>query len=166
MAPYTEYTLEAPNLQRLLREKQIRMYTLHWVEKIEVNNTVKVTAFDTYRDGYRITLPPKTGEMPRPMGTEVTEIACDSVILVTQRTSDNALYKALHARKGEWAKNGLRAVYRIGDCHTPRLIQLAIFEGHRLAREFEAENPQTPRPYIRERQIWGSQTYPEIGARG
>jgi dimethylamine/trimethylamine dehydrogenase len=166
VAPYTEFTLEAPNLQRLLREKRIRMHTLHWVEKIEVNNTVKVTAFDAYRDGYRITLPPKTGEAPRRMSTEVTEIACDSVIFVTQRASNNALYKALHARKGEWAKNGLRAVYRIGDCHTPRLIQLAIFEGHRLAREFETASPQNPLPYIRERQIWGSRTYPEIGAGG
>ena len=35
------------------------------------------------------------------------------------------------------------------------MIPDAIFDGHRLAREFESDNPQQPLPYIRERPIWG-----------
>lgn len=165
-APYTEYTLEAPNIQRLLREKGIRRYTSHWIESIEVKNTVRIAAFDVYRDGFRIVFPPKTGELPRRAGTDVVKIDCDSVILVTQRASNNGLYKTLKARKAEWEKRGIRAVYRVGDCHTPRLPQLSIFEGHRLAREFESENPQIAQPFIRERHIWGRETYPPINPLG
>jgi dimethylamine/trimethylamine dehydrogenase len=39
----------------------------------------------------------------------------------------------------------------------------AIFDGHRLAREFESLHPQYPLPFIRERQIWGRETYPKLG---
>ena len=43
------------------------------------------------------------------------------------------------------------AVYRIGDCVAPRIVAEAIFDGHRLAREIDAENPAVPLPYRRER---------------
>ena len=38
----------------------------------------------------------------------------------------------------------------------------AIFDGHRLAREFECDNPQFALPYIRERQVWGHETFPKL----
>jgi|TARA_B100000470_G_C19606314_1_gene308926 dimethylamine/trimethylamine dehydrogenase len=44
----------------------------------------------------------------------------------------------------------------------PRLIYNTIFDGHRLAREFESENPERPLPYIRERRIWGDDTMPTL----
>ncbi len=40
----------------------------------------------------------------------------------------------------------------------------AIFEGHRIAREFESPNPMKPLPYIRERTIWGQETMPRLSA--
>src|SRR6476620_10620804 len=51
----------------------------------------------------------------------------------------------------------------IGDCYAPRYLMNAIFDGHRLAREFESPHPQYPLPFIRERQIWGQETYPKLG---
>ena len=45
------------------------------------------------------------------------------------------------------------ALYRIGDCVAPRLIADVIFDGHRLAREIDSENPAVPLPYKRERSI-------------
>ena len=57
----------------------------------------------------------------------------------------------------------MQAVYHVGDCHTPRFMQLSIFEGHRLGREFESDNPQYPLPYIREQHTWGHETYPKLG---
>ena len=150
VAPFCENTLEGPNLQRLLHEKDIQCFPLHWIESLATDNTVKVEIAYAYRDGYRIELPPKTGRAPRRLGTETTTLECDSVILCTARRSRSELYGALKARKAEWARHDLQAVYQVGDCHTPRFIQLAVFEGHRLGREFESANPQHPLPYIRE----------------
>jgi dimethylamine/trimethylamine dehydrogenase len=98
--------------------------------------------------------------MPRRLGTETTKLECDSVILCTSRVSNTALYKSLKARKAEWGKAGIKGTYRIGDCHAPRLIHNAIFDGHRLAREFDSADPERPLPYIRERQVWGARIEP------
>jgi len=35
----------------------------------------------------------------------------------------------------------------------PRLIAEAVFEGHRLAREIDAEEPSVPLPFTRERLV-------------
>jgi dimethylamine/trimethylamine dehydrogenase len=39
----------------------------------------------------------------------------------------------------------------------------AIFDGHRIAREFESANPERPKSMIRERQVWGQEVYPKLG---
>ncbi|MGH3267231.1 MAG: hypothetical protein ACRDNS_35210, partial [Trebonia sp.] len=43
------------------------------------------------------------------------------------------------------------AVYAIGDCVAPRLIADCIFDGHRLAREIDSDDPRRPLPFRRER---------------
>ena len=53
----------------------------------------------------------------------------------------------------------MEAVYRIGDCVAPQLIADAIFEGHRLAREIDAEDPARPLPWKRERPLLESAGY-------
>ncbi|MDP7343562.1 MAG: FAD-dependent oxidoreductase [Alphaproteobacteria bacterium] len=163
VAPFCENTLEGPNLQRLLHEKLIAQHKLHWIEDMTVDNSIKILLAYAYRDGYQIEMPPKTGRMPRRAGTEVTELECDTVILCTARKSNNALFTELKSRKAERAENEIEAIYHVGDCHTPRFIQLSVFEGHRLAREFESKNPQYPLPFIREQHIWGEPTYPKLG---
>jgi hypothetical protein len=40
---------------------------------------------------------------------------------------------------------------RIGDCVAPNFISEAIFDGHRLAREIDSDDPAHPLPFIRER---------------
>jgi dimethylamine/trimethylamine dehydrogenase len=47
-------------------------------------------------------------------------------------------------------REGIEALYRIGDCLAPRTIAENIFDGHRLAREIDTPDPATPLPYIRE----------------
>lgn len=163
VAPFTELTLEAQNLRYLLHEKGIKSHPLHWVERIETGPTLRLTIYYLYRDGCRLNFPPKKGEYPRRAGTEVTELECDTVILVTGRQSNKELFAALLERRAEWERNEIRRIYQVGDCYAPRLIQLAIVDGHRLAREFESENPQRPMPYIRERQIWGHEALPKLG---
>ena len=120
-------------------------------------------AYNVYREGYKIEMPTPKGRSPRKASEEVSVLECDSVILATARRSKDKLFRELKARKGEWAKSGIKALYRIGDCHAPRLIADCVFDGHRLAREFESVDPQYPKPWIRERQIWGHETFPKPG---
>ena len=68
-----------------------------------------------------------------------TLIECASLILVTGRLPDRALYDSLVANPAELRKAGIRSVTRIGDCLTPSSIADAVFAGHRLARELDQQ---------------------------
>jgi dimethylamine/trimethylamine dehydrogenase len=163
IAPMSEFTLEKSNLHRMMHEKGIRQYTNHWAEAIEPGNITKIAAHSIWRDGYQRSAGPKSGEIPRRAGDEVTWLECDTVILVTARVPNNALYGGLKSRREEWRDEGIEAVFQIGDCYAPRMLADVIFDGHRLAREFESDNPARPLPFIRERFIQG-QPLPPVNA--
>jgi len=74
----------------------------------------------------------------------------DAVVLVTQRESDDAVYRALQADPERLEREGIEAVYRIGDCVAPRRPADCIFDGHRLAREIDSADPSVALPFIRE----------------
>ncbi len=74
---------------------------------------------------------------------EPLALAAAGVVLVTQRVSDDALFHALDGRRA--------GVFRVGDCVAPRLLAEAIFDGHRLAREIDCDDPEVALPYLRER---------------
>ena len=164
VASYLERTRETANLQRMMNEKAIHERPMHWVEGFKLQgDEVFADIFYVYRDGYKRALKPSTeGGLPRRVGTEVDTVAFDSVILCTSRISNNELYDELLRRKDEWEENEIEAIYRAGDCYAPRLLPDAMFDGHRIAREFESANPQRPLPIIRERQIWGHETFPKL----
>jgi dimethylamine/trimethylamine dehydrogenase len=82
-------------------------------------------------------------------------IACDGVIMVTQRRSDDALHRALADDSDALAAAGVEQVHAIGDCVAPRLIADAIFDGHRLGREIDSADPAQALPYLRERALAG-----------
>ena len=73
----------------------------------------------------------------------------ESVVLVTHRVSDR-LYRDLSDAREDLAREGVGGLYRAGDCVEPRLIADAIFDGHRLAREIDTEDPAQFRPLLRE----------------
>jgi dimethylamine/trimethylamine dehydrogenase len=75
---------------------------------------------------------------------------CDGVVLVTQQASHDALYTELAGDPAALAAAGIRGLYRIGDAVAPRLISEAIFDGHRLAREIDQDDPGQPALYLRE----------------
>ena len=74
---------------------------------------------------------------------------------MTQRRSNEALYRELKDSVGIDAleSEGITGFYRIGDCVAPRLVADCIFDGHRLAREIDSENPDVPLPFKRERHV-------------
>jgi dimethylamine/trimethylamine dehydrogenase len=165
-SPMTERTLEGYNLRRMMREKGIGERLSHWVGKATTGaGGVQLDLYDLYGDGYRRTTKPQTGVYPRRAAAIVEQLACDTVILCTARESNRGLYDELVARKDRWAPAGIKVVVRSGDCLAPRYLGDAIFDGHRIAREIESENPERPRAIIRERQIWGHEVFPKLGDR-
>jgi dimethylamine/trimethylamine dehydrogenase len=159
ISEYGVFTLDVFNNKRMLQEKNIAHHRDTWVESLTASS---ITLFNIYRQGPDLH-DPVTGQSPRNQSTEKMELPCDAVILVTSRASNDALYRELKARRGEWAGQDIQDVFRIGDCHAPRQALNAIFDGHRLAREFDSPHPQYPLPWIRERQVWQAETYPKLG---
>ncbi len=159
IAEYGVFTLEAPNNKRMMFEKKIRTYRNHWLSAIQPG---KATLSYLYKFSHDLT-GPGTGEVPRRDNGGDFDLEVDAVVLVTSRTSDDALYRELKARRAEWKANEIQAVFRIGDCKAPMQVGQAMWEGHRLAREFDGPHPAHPLPWIRERQLWGADTAPSLG---
>ncbi len=82
---------------------------------------------------------------------EPVELDADAVVLATQRLSNESLYLELAEDLDALRDEGVDAVYRIGDCVAPRIVAEASYDGHRLAREIDSDDPATPLPYTRER---------------
>ncbi len=77
--------------------------------------------------------------------------ACDGIVLVTQQVPQDTLYTELASHQPTLVTAGITGLYHIGDAVAPRMISEAIFDGHRLAREIDLEDPAQPAPYRRER---------------
>ena len=158
-AEYGTFTLEIYNNKRLLFEKGVTVYRDHWIANIEPG---KVRLTYAYRFGPDL-LGPNTGAIPRRDNEGDFEIEADAVILVTSRHSVDDLWTGLKSRRSEWQANGIQDVFRIGDCKSPAQCNQVMWEGHRLAREFDSPHPASPLPWIRERQLWGNPTVPNLG---
>jgi len=82
-------------------------------------------------------------------GGPATTHPCNAVVTVTARLPEDALYRELVADKAALDEAGIRSVQAIGDCWAPATIALAVYAGHRYARELEA--PVAPAvPFRRE----------------
>ena len=47
-------------------------------------------------------------------------------------------------------RTGIEGLFRIGDCVAPQLLADVIFDGHRLGREIDSDDPAIPLPFLRE----------------
>jgi dimethylamine/trimethylamine dehydrogenase len=149
---YMHFTLEFPNVHRMLHEMHIAVIGDHWASKVEEG---RIELYNIWGDGYQRQYN-GPGAMPRTANTTHHWMGFDTLVVVTGRKSNNALFTGLKARKAEWDANGIKNIYVIGDAWAPKLIADATFEGHRLAREIEEPNPQFPKPYRREVSVWGT----------
>jgi dimethylamine/trimethylamine dehydrogenase len=128
VAPVTDETLEGPMLRQHLHDVGIRQRAGFLAAEIA----------ESFVRG--------TDEYGEPL-----ELEADAFVLVTQRLSNEALYLELAQDPDALRAEGIEALYRIGDCVAPRIIAEAAFDGHRLAREIDSDDPATPLPYTRER---------------
>ena len=81
----------------------------------------------------------------------VETIDCRTLVTVTSRLPEEALYQALMTRKADWQEAGIKSVTRIGDCAGPGTIAAAVFSGHRYARDLDAPFDPDVVPFKRER---------------
>jgi dimethylamine/trimethylamine dehydrogenase len=131
LSPYSHFTSEGARVNRGIRELGVEVVTDHILLGIEEGQAVVRGHWS---------------DAPR-------RLAADSTVLVTQRYSDDGLYRAIKADPAALERAGIVAVHRIGDCYAPNFIAEAIFSGHRLAREIDSTNPDRPLPFIRERRL-------------
>lgn len=135
VAPYTELTLELPRIRRTLLGLGVRLVVQQEVTGIEPG---RVTGCDI--DAVE----------------ETSEWDAESVVLVTQRVSNERPFRELEENEEVLRDQGVNGLYRIGDCVAPRLVADVIFDGHRLAREIGSENPAESLPFIREHRVLGA----------
>ena len=159
VAEYGVFTMESYNNKRMLFEKGVKVYCSHWVDRVEPG---KVRLSYLYKYGPDL-LGPSSGAIPRKDNGGEFDLAIDAIILVTSRQSDDRLWRELKARKSEWASNEIQGIFRTGDCKAPAQLNQALWDAHRLAREFDSPHPAYPLPWIRERQLWGDPTIPKLG---
>ena len=118
VSPWTVHTLEQERIQRALLEQGV---------DIRANRTLSAIA-----DGVIETACVYTGRK--------RDVACASLVLVTERVRETALFDEL-AKLQDAASNTppLRTLELIGDAATPGLIADAVYAGHIAARHFEAD---------------------------
>ncbi len=140
---YMHLTGESPRLHRLLHDLQIELVTERFLVGIENGGAAAASVW---------------------IEEDRIELEADSFVLVTQRISNDGLFRAVRSDQEALRASGLDGVYRVGDCVAPRLIADAIFDGHRMGREIDSDDPQTPRPFIRERRLSGTTTDEDYAA--
>ncbi len=80
----------------------------------------------------------------------VQRVPAASLVAVTSRLANDALFRALKADEAGRAKAGIATLRAIGDCDAPGALMHAVYSGHKAAREHgEAIDPDAF-PYKRE----------------
>jgi dimethylamine/trimethylamine dehydrogenase len=127
--PFLAYTAEAGPMARTLAGLHVQIVCEHILERIAPGSAL----------GRHSSIP------DRPAAWDA-----DGVVLVTQRNSSISLYRDLREQPQTLEREGIRGLYRIGDCVEPRQIADCVFDGHRLAREIDSEDPARPHAFVRE----------------
>jgi len=121
VSSWTVHTLEQSKIQRRLMEKGVKLVVQHTVEAITPAETVLKCE--------------TTGQL--------TTIAADAVVLVTDREPNDGLYQQLQPAL---AAEKLQSLRLIGDAEAPNIIAQAIFSGYNAATTFgdEPNDDETP----------------------
>jgi len=108
----------------------------HFIQKRLIEKGVSILSFKAV-----VAIGPGNASLACMFTDRIEEIAADSVVLVTARLPDEALYRDLKARETDWADAGIESVVAIGDCLAPATIAHATYAGRRYAEELDAEPP-------------------------
>lgn len=107
VSAWSQFTAEQGRAHARLLELGVTVVVNHWVTALAHESAVLRCVYS---------------------GREQT-IACGTLVPVTSREPEDRVWRELTGR-------GLATLARIGDCQAPGLIAHAVYDGHRLAREF------------------------------
>jgi len=124
VAEWSHNTLEQPHVLRRLMALGVELHTHTHLQAIETGRVRLSNAL-------------------KPQGEWVE---ADGVVLVSNRISEDGLYRQL---QGDAAEGRLKSLRLIGDAEAPNLIVQAVFSGHLAAQEFD-EQPDGGVPFRRE----------------
>ncbi|RJP53904.1 MAG: FAD-binding protein [Anaerolineaceae bacterium] len=111
ISAWTEYTLEQDRIYKRLLDLNVTLLPHH------------VLASHS----------PTTATVTHAITSAETTLACDAVVMVTDRIPNDNLY---HELKPALADGRLKSLRLIGDAEAPNIIAQAVFSGHLAAREF------------------------------
>jgi dimethylamine/trimethylamine dehydrogenase len=77
---------------------------------------------------------PTTATVTNTITSAESTLACDAIVMVTDRIPNDALY---HELKPALRDGQLKSLRIIGDAEAPNIIAQAVFSGHLVAREFD-----------------------------
>jgi dimethylamine/trimethylamine dehydrogenase len=128
VSAWTEHTLEQHRIQARILELGIEVIPKH--------NLIRVAASEI--------------ELACLYSDRRRSIAAHSVVMVTSRRSDDALYLDLAGDPDALSRAGVRSLQAVGDCDVPSTIAAAVYDGHRAARELETPPADPDLPFRRE----------------
>lgn len=67
-----------------------------------------------------------------------SQLICASLLMVTMRNPNDALFVALQAQQDQWPAKGVKNIQLLGDAYAPGSVAAAVYAGHRAARALDA----------------------------
>jgi dimethylamine/trimethylamine dehydrogenase len=125
--PFLAFTAEAAHVHHTLERLKVQVVVDHVLTEIEPGQIRGRALFGDLQPSWE----------------------AHGVVLVTHRLSDG-LYRELSSAREDLEREGITGLYRVGDCVEPRLVADAIFDGHRLARDIDTDDPRKFQPFMRE----------------
>jgi dimethylamine/trimethylamine dehydrogenase len=122
---WTRFTLEQEKIQKRLMRLGVTLMSRHVLSALTADS---VTVTDTFLD-------------------KPTQLSANAVVMVTERISNDGLYREL---KPALDNGKLKSLRVIGDAEAPNIIGQAVYAGHLAAREFD-EAPVEGTPFKVER---------------
>jgi len=123
---WTQFTLEQERILKRLYDLNVTLLANH---AIASHNPTTATVMNT-------------------ITSAESTLACDAIVMVTDRIPNDALY---HELKPVLAEGKLKSLRLIGDAEAPNIIAQAVFSGHLAAREFDEQVDLDETPFKVER---------------
>jgi dimethylamine/trimethylamine dehydrogenase len=123
---WTQFTLEQERILKRLHDLNVTLLANHFI----ASHT------------------PTTATVTNTITSIESTLACDAIVMVTDRIPNDALYNEL---KPALADGQLRSLRIIGDAKAPNIIAQAVFAGHLAAREFDEQVDPDVTPFKIER---------------
>ena len=113
ISSWTENTLEQEKIQTRLSALDVEMIPLYELQSANKASAKFVSVYDA---------------------NQQREIAYDSLMMITSRSPNEALYQSLLAHESSF-----KTLQSIGDCEVPGTVAAAVYAGHLAARNLESK---------------------------